>query len=276
MKRCIAATTAGLLIALAAGVGTATAGLPLPGASAQGQTETTVGGDGGNNATGSIGTVQLGGGNDATESIATLQSGPIAATPAAMGSSALLDASGQVDAPLSIGGEGGNDASRSIGTVQLGGGNSAERSVGTVQIGGAGSADGSAATAAGGFANGGGGPSSTGGHEPEALAPSESGSEAVSGSGTSSDSPVGAAGGGEERSTQEGAAVKTGRKTNDAVGTTRPASSAASQRPSGAVAPILAEGSQLPFTGLALWLVVLLAAVTIAGGALVRRAWACL
>ena len=99
-----------------------------------------IGGSGGNTATNSIGTVQLGGGNTADDSIGTVQSGPISNDLLVEVDSELLDSSADVDVPLSIGGTGGNSATDSIGTLQigggqLGGGNTASDSIGTIQSG---------------------------------------------------------------------------------------------------------------------------------------------
>ena len=68
-------------------------------------------GQAGNTASDSIGTVQLGGGNRASDSIGTVQSDPISASPSVDASTSLLDIVFQADAPLSIGGNGGNTAS---------------------------------------------------------------------------------------------------------------------------------------------------------------------
>ncbi len=177
MKRCIAAISAGFVLALATGVATANAGLPMPeqvaapslnetndgnvaensigtvqvsgvsvdvdaeassdllDTSADVDESLSIGGSGGNKATDSIGTVQVGGGNTADDSIGTVQSGPISNDLSLEVSSEALDTSADVDVPLSIGGSGGNKATDSIGTVQLGGGNTADDSIGTVQSG---------------------------------------------------------------------------------------------------------------------------------------------
>src|SRR5687767_12175737 len=117
MKRCIAALSAGFVIALATGVATANAGLPLPGQEAAASQSVT---DGGNVADDSIGTVQVSG---------------VSADVDAEASSDLLDTSADVDESLTIAGNGGNKATDSIGTVQVGGGNTADDSIGTVQSG---------------------------------------------------------------------------------------------------------------------------------------------
>lgn len=79
--------------------------------------------------------------NTATGTIGAVQVGPTTVTPTATVSGAT------VSAPVSIGGSGGNNATRSAGTVQAGGGNTARRSVGSAQVGGGNSANGSTGTA---------------------------------------------------------------------------------------------------------------------------------
>jgi hypothetical protein len=89
----------------------------------------TVGGNGGNNASGSTGAAQIGGGNSSAGSTGVFQSGGVTAGPA-------VGAGGTTtSAPLTLGGEGTNTATDSIGAAQLGGGNNAAGSMGTAQSG---------------------------------------------------------------------------------------------------------------------------------------------
>jgi hypothetical protein len=89
----------------------------------------------GNDATGSVGTAQVGGGNNADRSQGTTQAGPVSVgqtvdyedTPAG---------GGEVGSPMQIGSGSGNSARTSTGTVQVGGGNTTRSSTGTVQTGG--------------------------------------------------------------------------------------------------------------------------------------------
>ena len=72
--------------------------------------------------------------NNATGSIGSVQVGNTTATPsagAAVGSVAV-----SVSAPASVAGSGNNTASNSVGTVQVGGGNRATNTVGAVQVSG--------------------------------------------------------------------------------------------------------------------------------------------
>jgi hypothetical protein len=132
------------------GTGSATASAPVA-----------VGGDGGNNATGSTGAVQVGGGNSANGSTGSMQvgessvaaaasgqsGGEAARVAASLGTSDGNSANGSIGAiqvggvrgttstgtsgpagaqsltvPLGVGGDGGNSAGGSTGTIQLGGG----------------------------------------------------------------------------------------------------------------------------------------------------------
>ena len=63
-----------------------------------------------------------------------MQSGGIATTPAAGGPTPAGDVAGSV--PVAVGGTGGNEATDSTGTVQIGGCESGDGSIGTVQVGG--------------------------------------------------------------------------------------------------------------------------------------------
>ena len=77
----------------------------------------------------------LGGSNDASSSIGTAQIGGLELAPYLFANLAPLDTSLSIGGSGGIGGAGGNEARRSIGTVQIGGGNSAVGSVGTTQAG---------------------------------------------------------------------------------------------------------------------------------------------
>jgi hypothetical protein len=92
-----------------------------------------VGGSGGNDATDSTGTVQVGGGNTASESLGSAQSAGPAAAPGV--NSTTPSGTVAVSEPLAVGGIGGNSAGGSTGTVQVGGANEAAASTGTVQTG---------------------------------------------------------------------------------------------------------------------------------------------
>jgi hypothetical protein len=82
-----------------------------------------------NNASGSVGTAQVG---SATVTPTTNATTPaIAPTP----TTAVPATSASVSAPVSIGGSGNNTASNSVGSIQAGGGNTADNSAGTVQSG---------------------------------------------------------------------------------------------------------------------------------------------
>ena len=89
----------------------------------------TVGGNGSNNASGSTGAAQIGGGNSSAGSTGVFQSGGVTAAPA-------VGAGGTTtSAPVTLGGDGTNTATNSIGAAQLGGGNNAAGSMGTAQSG---------------------------------------------------------------------------------------------------------------------------------------------
>jgi hypothetical protein len=79
--------------------------------------------------TSSTGAGQLGSGNDANGSTGVAQSGPLSAAV-----SAFFAAIG-ADFPFTLGGAGGNSATSSLGVVQVGGGNSATGSSGSGQLG---------------------------------------------------------------------------------------------------------------------------------------------
>ena len=95
---------------------------------AQATVPASVGGTGGNNASQSTGTAQVGGGNNASESAGTVQSAGASTAPSAAGPVV-------ASVPVSIGGTGGNQAGNSTGTVQVGGANSASNSTATLQSG---------------------------------------------------------------------------------------------------------------------------------------------
>jgi hypothetical protein len=86
----------------------------------------TVGRNGSNNASGSTGAAQIGGGNSSAGSTGVFQSGGVTAGPS-------VRAGGTTSAPATLGGDGTNTASDSIGAAQLGGGNDAAGSTGTAQ-----------------------------------------------------------------------------------------------------------------------------------------------
>jgi hypothetical protein len=115
-------------------------------------------GGGGNTVSDSVGAAQLGGGNTVTSSFLAAQSGALTA-------GADAGAGGtNVSTPASVGGSGGNSASDSLGTVQIGGGNnSMAGSIGTVQAGSGGTAPSPGGGGGGGGGGGaGGGPGVTG------------------------------------------------------------------------------------------------------------------
>jgi hypothetical protein len=106
-----------------------------PAAQAGAAAPTTVGGSGGNSASDSVGTVQVGGGNSASGSAGTVQTGPVATSPSV--SVSVAESRAAVTAPAEVGGSGPNTSSNSVGAVQSGGGNSASNSIGATQVGGA-------------------------------------------------------------------------------------------------------------------------------------------
>jgi hypothetical protein len=87
-----------------------------------------------NSAANSAGTAQAGGGNNADHSAGTVQAGGVTTEPTlALTDTPAGDAS--LNGPARIS-EGDNDATGSVGTVQVGGGNNADDSAGAVQAGG--------------------------------------------------------------------------------------------------------------------------------------------
>jgi hypothetical protein len=109
---------------------TVTTPAPVPGSAS---VPVTVGGSGGNSASSSTGTVQVGGGNTASRSTGVAQSGPIAAAPRVSTATPVGATGGS--ASVAIGGTGGNNASDSAGVAQVGGGNGAAGSAGVGQAG---------------------------------------------------------------------------------------------------------------------------------------------
>lgn len=95
-------------------------------------TTATVGETGGNSASQSGGTVQVGGNNSATQSVGTAQVSKSKASTTAQVKAA--DATVSVGAPASIGGSGSNTSHNSVVAAQVGSGNTAGGSTGSVQV----------------------------------------------------------------------------------------------------------------------------------------------
>jgi hypothetical protein len=138
--------------------------------------------------------------NNATGSIGSVQVSNTTAAPSASATAGSVSAS--VSVPTSVGGSGNNTASNSVGTAQAGGGNTASNSVGAVQVSGANTAPSGSATVAGNQVN--------------AAAPTSIGG---SGSNTSSNS-IGTAqvGGANSSNGSIGGAQLGGTRTSPAVG----------------------------------------------------------
>jgi hypothetical protein len=251
-------------------------------------------GGSGNTATDSIGVAQLGGGNTSSSSIGTAQSRSVDVRPtASAGDSTLAPA-------VNVGGSGngpGNSATDSIGAVQIGVANSADQSIGTAQVGPTtvgqasggtggggtgGGGTGGGGTGGGGGGTGGGGGGGTGG----GGGGTTGGGGGISGGGISLpaviSSPRGTPAGG--RTTSPVAAPGTSpamlgtlpaQPTRHRVPPARTGiervtpSAAAPAKPSGGGLPVLS--AKLPFTGISLWLAVLVAASLLAAGTVLRR-----
>jgi hypothetical protein len=222
---------------------------------------------GGNEATGSIGTAQVGGGNDASGSLGSVQVSGVTVGPRLTLADSPVGGA-FVEAPVAIGGPGGNRAEDSIGTVQVGGGNSVRNSILTLQLGSGSTGTNPPACCPDR------GPSSTGGgttggsttgvallsgnrSSTTGAGPGPSGAAAGTGAGTS------VAGGAQRGRSSDGIAPDGAEPNSEGV---LPAS-ASTPRTAGGVA-----GRELPFTGVPLWLFVYVGLFLVAGGLAVRRA----
>lgn len=213
----------------------------------------TIGG-GGNDADRSIGVAQIGGGNVSSGSIGTAQSRSVDAAPTASTAGTTLAPS------INVGGSGsgrGNTATGSIGTIQVGVGNTADRSIGTAQ-GGPTTIGRQSGGQTGGTGSGTG--STPGSAQPAATAPAKAAGENApeQSQGRTTVRPAAGPPTAEARSRGK---VKAG---HELVKPTQPA-------PSGGNAALPVLGAKLPFTGLALWLALLVAASLIVAGAGLRR-----
>jgi hypothetical protein len=223
-------------------------------------------GGGGNQATDSIGSAQVGGGNDASGSLGSVQVSGISVGPwLTLSDSPVGDA--VVEAPVAIGGPGGNRAEDSIGTVQVGGGNAVRNSILAIQVGSRSTGTNPPTCCTDG------GPGPTGGSTPGGgttgvAVPSGNGS-LTGGAGTrSSGAPVAAGAQGGPSSdgiAPDGIAPDGEEPSTEGV---LPASdSTSTPRAAGGVA-----GGELPFTGVPLWLLAYVGLFLIAGGLAVRGA----
>lgn len=210
--------------------------------------------------------------NNATGSIGSVQVSNTTAAPSANATAGSVSAS--VSVPTSVGGSGKNTASNSVGTAQAGGGNTASNSVGAVQVSGANTAPAGSATVAGNQVNAA-APTSIGGSGGNSA--SNSIGTAQVGGATSSNGSTGVVQiGGSRTSPAVGASIAglaASAPTSQAGGTkplgTR-SNRSISQMPTvlGARTALDRPGaaSQLPFTGLSLLLALLLGLGALGGG----------
>jgi hypothetical protein len=221
--------------------------------------------------------------NNATGSIGTVQVGSTSVDPAA--GAAVGQASAAVSAPTTIGGSGSNNASNSIGTAQVGGGNNASNSAGTAQVSAVRSTPRASASVAGRSANasapvriGGGGANNA--SNSIGTAQVGGGNSAGGSIGTvqvgGSSGPSTAAGGLSPRTGVLGAAAATPNQAADgatAAGT-KNGNTSSPERPQVLAATTAFKrtgvAAELPFTGLALLLVVLLGLGAVGTGVAVR------
>jgi hypothetical protein len=231
-------------------------------------------GGGGNTATDSVGTGQIGGGNTANRSIGAAQSNSVDAQPTASAGDTSI-------APgVNVGGSGtgpGNTSTDSIGVVQVGNANTSAESIGTGQVG---------PSTVGGTPGGGGpggGPGGEGGATPGSITGAESiGSSPLPG--------VAAPGSASSRApavtlqatprpraqpTRDGLVSALGLpgRVSRAAGVSAPFKPPAAQKAkaSGASSTRAVLGAKLPFTGISLWMAVLIAGSLLAAGTTLRR-----
>jgi hypothetical protein len=229
-----------------------------------------------NGATDSIGVVQVGGGNTSNGSIGAVQSGSPTVSPTVGGTVTPLETGTSLSPVITLGGSGtgpGNSATDSIGAVQVGTSNSATESIGTAQIGPtsvtggpSGGTEGGGGGTSGGTEGGGttgnqggttgGGPSTggVGGESPQAGTAPTAGASPASPPSSAAGAPNAASNRASSPSTSQSAVL--------------PKTAAGGTAPSGHTSLI---GGRLPFTGIPLWIVALLALGLGVSGAALRR-----